>query len=157
MLRSRLFYCMTAWYCSRMPTIQLTKILNSHLKIWIVTLRYQKRYTSMYKLALSWKKHALLSGLGGCTPTPCNAISDKRRCDFKISHREIVKFLSHFVHFLSIKNMLYCKESVSRTECWPCSIMSLFYLAGYTLLINVVIDNGCLSMFCSLEAANCTM
>ena len=82
--------------------------------------------------------------LEGAPPSPsssksatCNAISDKRRCDLKISHREIVSMdhsLHHFFHFSSIKHMLYCKESVSRTECWPCSIISLFYLAGYDML-----------------------
>ena len=197
--------------------IQLTKILDSHLKIWIVTWNWQK--TCLYAtkrdtppcinntgidsawsgkglLCQLWcrvvsvicaihspinimylncnccsqfayhhvivqitvshfvsiiccfimKKaplHPLLSGLGECTPLPpatCNAISDKRRCGLKISHREIVSmdhslhYFYFFIPFLSIKNMLYCKESVSRTECWPCSIMSLFYLAGYDML-----------------------
>jgi hypothetical protein len=89
---------------------------------------------------------------GGARPlsksATCNTISDKRQCDLKRSHREIVTmdhslhflhnlyfyFLSNFFHFSSIKSMLYCKESVSRTECWPCSIMSLFYLASYGML-----------------------
>jgi hypothetical protein len=153
------------------PAIQLTKILNSHLKIWIVTwkltknmpLRYQKRYISMYKLALSWKKHpALLSGLGGSPPPPpptCNSISDKMRCDLKISHREIMKFLSHFVHFSSIKSTCYivkkCQQNRMLAMFNYVTILSGRLWHAWSMLSLTML--ACPCQFCSLEAANCTM
>jgi hypothetical protein len=69
MLRSRLFY-ITAWYINQ-PAIQLNDILNSRLKIWIVSwklsktmsLHHQKRLTSMY-IIHGWIQHDLVWGRG---------------------------------------------------------------------------------------------
>jgi hypothetical protein len=131
--------------CAARPSTYCIWIVHSLLIIMLL-LKLLYLILSLLFFALSWKKHPLhpsCQGLEGAPPPPacksetCNAISDKRRCDLKISHREIVSMdhsLFFFIPFSSIKNMLYYKESVSTTECWTCSIMSLFYLAVYGML-----------------------
>ena len=171
--------------CATRPStysISIVVVVHSLLIIWLFTVCLSCYCSNcrisfcLYYCLLYHEKSTLCTpscqGLEGapCTSATCNAISDKRRCDFKISHGEIVSmdhslhyfylFLSHFVHFSSIKNMLYCKEISAEQNAGHVQLCHYFIWQVMTAcLINVVIDKWLLvlMLYCSLEAANCTM
>ena len=149
-----LFTVCLSYGCSQFAYHVIAQIAVSHF-VSIIVCFIMKKAPSAPPPARAWRE------LAPCTSATCNAISDKRRCDFKISHGEIVSmdhslhyfylFLSHFVHFSSIKNMLYCKEISAEQNAGHVQLCHYFIWQVMTAcLINVVIDNGCLSICCTV-------
>jgi hypothetical protein len=100
--------------------------------------------------------HPLLSGIGGCTPHP-PLVNLQLAMQFLIKGLWAWTTFIFLSHFHPLKTCYIVKKVSAEQNACHVQLCHYFIWHVMTCLINVVIDNGCLSMCCSLEAANCTM
>jgi hypothetical protein len=169
--------------CATRPStycIWIVIVVHSFLIIMLL-LKLLYLILSLLFFALSWKKHPLhpsYQGLEGARhppppppPPPLvnlqlamqflikKAMWFKNKSQGNCEHRPQFILLAFIFlsHFYPLKTCYLVKKVSAEQNAGHVQLCHYFIWQVMTCLINVVIDNGYLSMRGSLEAANCTM